>query len=87
MTDFPTIVPLSEAELDAVTGGQRVIGGAGGAGGRGGRGGDGNSFATLINEVGGNQNVGAQTVTSDIGTGGAGGVGGAGGAGGSAAIG
>ena len=75
------IIMLTDAELDAVCGGQ---GGNGGNGGNGGRGGDALAISAAAILVGGNVDTGTFTATSADATaaGGAGGPGGAGGAGG-----
>ncbi len=71
-------ITLTDAELDAVSGGQ------GGAGGRGGRGGDAVAISAAAIFVGGNVDDSTLTVESGPAeaTGGNGGNGGAGGAGG-----
>ncbi len=70
-------ITLTDAELDAVSGGQ------GGRGGRGGRGGDAIAISAAVIFVGGDVDDSTLTATSAAATatGGAGGVGGPGGAG------
>ena len=82
MTDHATISPLSDAELDAVTGGQRVVI-RGANGGAGGEGGDAVSIIAIGNVVGGDvgdrNRIGNGNTATSTALGGAGGVGGAGG--------
>jgi len=89
MNDLPAIFPLSDAELDVVTGGQFVTAiSRGGNGGRGGRGGDATNINRAIGNFGGGIQGNNNTVTIDnaidnaatAGDGAEGGVGGAGGA-------
>ena len=88
MNDLPAIFPLSDAELDVVTGGQRVTAiSRGGNGGRGGRGGDAANLNERIGNFGGGIQGNNNTVTIDnaidnAATAGDGAAGGAGGAGG-----
>ncbi len=74
------IITLTDAELDAVCGGQ---GGNGGNGGNGGRGGDALAISAAAILVGGDVDDSTLTATSAAATatGGAGGAGGPGGAG------
>jgi hypothetical protein len=88
MNDLPAIFPLSDAELDVVTGGQTVTAiSRGGNGGRGGRGGDAANLNVRIGNFGGgvDGNFNEIAVTNTVGNeavAGAGAAGGAGGAGG-----
>jgi hypothetical protein len=82
MTDHATISPLSDAELDAVTGGQTVIvsGANGGAGGEGGGAASGIFIGNVGGNVGNRNRIGNANTADSLATGGAGGDGGTGGA-------